>query len=323
MNHNGDLQKAHALVDAAVAAGVDYVKFQTFSADRLVTQSAAKADYQIAATGQGETQHEMLQRLALSEAAHLELKRHCEDAGIRFLSTGFDTESLDFLVRLGIDLIKIPSGEITNLPYLRHAARLGLPLVVSTGMADLEEVEATLAALERAGSSRAAMTVLHCTTEYPAAMADVNLRAMVTMRQRLDVRVGYSDHTLGIAVPVAAVALGAEVVEKHFTLDRNLPGPDHKASLEPNELACMVAAIRDIEAALGGDDKRPCPVEIRNRAVARKSIVAARAIAAGEFFCPENLTVKRPGTGLSPMRWDEVVGRAAPRSFLADELIEL
>lgn len=323
VNHNGDLDLARGLVDAAAAAGADLVKFQTFSADRLVTARARKAEYQARATGAAESQRDMLRRLELSRADHEMLIAHCRSRGVEFFSTGFDRESIDLLVELGIDAFKIPSGEITNLPYLEHIGRFGRRIFLSTGMATLGEIEAALGVLESAGTPRVRITVLHCTTEYPTAMPDVNLRAMVAMRHAFGVTVGYSDHTPGIEVPIAAVALGATVVEKHFTLDRTLPGPDHAASLEPAELAAMVTAIRNIEEALGDGVKRPTPQEAKNRPVARKSIVAARAIRAGETFSDENLTAKRPGTGLSPMRWHDVVGRTAMRDFAVDELIEV
>ncbi len=323
VNHNGALELALRLVDAAADAGADFVKFQTFSADRLVTVGAAKADYQRAATGTQESQHAMLKRLELSEDAHRAIVRQCALRGIGFLSTGFDIESIDFLVGLGVPLIKIPSGEITNLPYLRHIGGLGLPVIMSTGMATLDEVGAALAVLEQAGTHRDRITVLHCTTEYPTAMADVNLRAMLTLRDRFNVRVGYSDHTPGIEVATAAAALGAAVIEKHFTLDATLPGPDHRASLEPQQLSAMVRAIRHVSVALGDGVKIPRPAEEKNSLVARKSLVAARPIAAGEIFSAQNLAIKRPGNGISPMRWDDVIGRTARRDFATDELIEL
>ena len=323
VNHNGDLAMACTLIDVAAAAGADRVKFQTFRADRLVTTQARKADYQIHATDAGESQHSMLRRLELTRSMHDELIAHCRSRGIEFFSTGFDVESIDLLVQLGLDSFKIPSGEITNLPYLRHVGSYKKPVFLSTGMASLGEIEAALMALERAGTPRTRITVLHCTTEYPAPMAEVNLRAMLTIRDAFGVAVGYSDHTAGIEVAIAAVALGATVIEKHFTLDRNLPGPDHKASLEPDELRAMVAAIRNVEQALGVGIKCASPSELKNRPISRKSIVASRAIEAGETFSSDNLTVKRPGTGISPMRWDELLGRKAARRFGRDELIEL
>ena len=323
VNHNGDLELARRLIDVAADAGADRVKFQTFRADRLATRDARKADYQNRTTGAAESQQAMLRGLELTREMHEILIAHCRARGIGFFSTGFDPESIDLLAALGLDQFKIPSGEITNLPYLRHVGRYGYPVILSTGMATLGEIEAALEVLEQAGTPRGRITVLHCNTEYPTPMADVNLRAMLTIRDAFGVAVGYSDHTLGIEVPIAAVALGATVIEKHFTLDRTLPGPDHKASLEPDELKAMVSAIRNIEQALGDGIKRPSPSEEKNKAVARKSIVAARAIRAGEVFTAENVTVKRPGTGISPMRWDEVLGRVAQRNFAPDDRIEV
>jgi N,N'-diacetyllegionaminate synthase len=322
VNHNGDMGLARQLIDAAAAAGADLVKFQTFSADRLVTRAAAKARYQEAGSDAGESQHAMLRKLELTPAMHEELMAHCRSRGIGFFSTAFDLESVDLLASLGLDRFKVPSGELTNLPYLRRIGRHGKPVIVSTGMASLGEVDAALAVLEDAGVGKRDLTVLHCTTEYPTAMADVNLRAMSAMAAAFGVAVGYSDHTAGIEVPIAAVALGATVIEKHFTIDRTLAGPDHKASLEPAELRAMVSAIRHVEAALGDGVKRRRPSEAGNAAVARKSIVARRAIRKGELLDESNLTVKRPGTGISPMRWDEIIGRVADRDYVADELIE-
>jgi N,N'-diacetyllegionaminate synthase len=323
VNHNGDMAMARQLIDVAADAGADWVKFQSFRADKLVTAYAAKADYQSLATGSAESQHAMIRRLELTRADHETLQRHCATRAIHFFSTGFDAESVDMLMELGLDCCKVPSGEITNLPLLRHIGRYGKAVILSTGMATLGEIEAALHALESAGTPRARITVLHCNTEYPTPMVDVNLRAMLSIRDAFGVAVGYSDHTAGIEVAVAAVALGATVIEKHFTLDRTLPGPDHKASLEPGELRSLVAAIRNIEQALGDGIKRPSPSEAKNKPIARKSLVAARAIRAGELFSETNVTVKRPGSGVSPMRWDEVIGRAAPRDFVADELISL
>lgn len=322
VNHNGDLEMARRLVDVAAQSGADFVKFQTFKADRLVTRQAAKADYQRQSTAEGESQYDMILRLELTPEMHVELIEHCRRQGIRFLSTGFDIESLDLLASLGIPFFKVPSGEITNLPYLQHIGRMGKPVILSTGMADMAEIGAALRVLEEAGTPHQEITVLHCNTEYPTPMRDVNLRAMLSIRDAYDVQVGYSDHTAGIEVPIAAVALGATVIEKHFTLDRNLPGPDHRASLEPGELKAMVAAIRNIELALGDGVKRPSSSEAKNIAIARKSLVAARPIRAGEPFTLDNLAVKRPGTGVSPMRLNEMLGRVAGRNFQADELIE-
>jgi N,N'-diacetyllegionaminate synthase len=323
VNHNGDVGLAKRLVDCARDAGADVVKFQTFSASRQVTRFAEKAAYQIQTTDGKESQYDMLRRLELTEEMHKELIAHCALRRIEFFSTAFDIESVDLLIGLGQNRFKIPSGEITNLPYLRRIGRAGKDVLLSTGMATLGEVEQAIAALEAAGTPRTRMTVLHCTTEYPAPMTEVNLRAMQTLHAAFDVAVGYSDHTLGFEVAIAAVAMGASVIEKHFTLDRSLPGPDHKASLEPQELKAMVAAIRNIEQALGDGIKRLTPSEARNRPIARKSLVASRPIAAGERFSTDNVAAKRPGTGLSPMRWDDVIGRPAPRAFAADELIEL
>lgn len=322
VNHNGDLDLARQLVDVAADAGADLVKFQTFRADRLATRDARKADYQASATGGEETQHAMLKRLELSESDHHVLIAHCAARQIGFFSTGFDTDCVDMLVRLGADRFKVPSGEITNLPYLRHIGAMGRPVILSTGMATLGDIEAALQALESAGTPRSAITVLHCNTDYPTPAHEVNLRAMQNIGQSFGVQVGYSDHTNGIEIAIAAVALGASVIEKHFTLSRSLPGPDHQASLEPAELKAMVLAIRNIEAALGDGIKRPSPNEQKNRAIARKSLVAGRAIRAGELFSPDNLAVKRPGTGISPMRWDDYIGRPSPRDYAADELIQ-
>jgi N,N'-diacetyllegionaminate synthase len=321
VNHNGDLDLARQLIDAAAVAGADFVKFQTFNADRQVRRSAKKADYQAQVTDSTESQHEMLRKLELTEAMHRELIAHCATRNIGFFSTGFDIESVDLLVSLGQDHFKIPSGEITNLPYLRHIGQLGKAVILSTGMATMGEIEAAIEVLEQAGTPRAKLTVLHCTTEYPTPMCDVNLRAMESIRAAFGVAAGYSDHTLGIEVAIAAVALGASVIEKHFTLDRKLPGPDHQASLEPAELAAMVTAIRNIEVALGDGIKRLTPSEAKNKPIARKSLVASRAIKAGEIFTAENLTAKRPGYGISPMRWDEIMGKKAMRDFAADELL--
>ena len=323
VNHNGDFTLAKKLVDAAAAAGADLVKFQTFSADCLVTNNAPKAEYQTQAIGNLQSQFAMLKKLELSPQMHQDLISYCGLKNIDFFSTGFDIESLDYLASLGLDRFKIPSGEITNLPYLRHAGAFGKSVILSTGMATLGEIEAALHALESAGTPRSRITVFHCNTEYPTPMQDVNLRAMCSIRDSFGVEVGYSDHTAGIEVPIAAVALGATVIEKHLTLDRNLPGPDHMASLEPDEFAAMVSAIRNIEQAMGDGIKRPSPSELKNKPIARKSLVAARTILAGEIFTQDNVTTKRPGTGVSPMRWDEVIGRIAVRDFLADELITL
>ncbi len=323
VNHNGDLGLAKQLIDAAAEAGADLVKFQTFDANRLVTRATKKADYQTQATDSSESQHAMLRRLELTEDMHRELIAHCAARNIGFFSTGFDTESIDLLLSLGQDHFKIPSGEITNLPYLRHIGQLGKNVIVSTGMSTLGDIDAVIDVLKQAGTAPTQITILHCTTEYPTPMNEVNLRAMQNIQAAFGVAVGYSDHTLGIEVAIAAVALGATVIEKHFTLDRKLPGPDHKASLQPAELKAMVAAIRNIEVALGDGIKRLTPSEAKNKSVARKSLIASQAIKAGEVFSAQNITTKRPGTGITPMRWDEIMGRTAPRDFVADELIEL
>lgn len=323
VNHNGDTALAKQLIDVAAAAGADLVKFQTFNADRLATRAAQQADYQHQTTDSTESQHKMLRRLELSEAMHTELIAHCAARNIGFFSTGFDIGSVDLLVRLGQNRFKIPSGEITNLPYLRHVGRLGKAVILSTGMATMGEIESAIAILVESGTPRALLTVLHCTTEYPTPMGEVNLRAMLSIQAAFGVAVGYSDHTPGIEVAVAATALGATIIEKHFTLDRNLPGPDHKASLEPNELKAMVCAIRNIELAMGDGIKRLTPSEAKNKPVARKSLVASRAIEAGDVFTAENITAKRPGTGISPMLWDDVIGKQSLRDFALDELIDL
>lgn len=323
VNHNGDLGLAKGLIDMAASAGADCVKFQTFAADRIVTRTAVKADYQIESTGREESHHAMLRRLELTPDMHVELIAHCTAREIGFLSTPFDLESVDFLADLGLQTFKIPSGEITNLPYLRRIGQLAREVILSTGMATLADVAAALAALEQAGTPRDRIVVLHCTTEYPAPLHEVNLRAMQSLKEFFGVQVGYSDHTLGIEMAIAAVAMGAVVVEKHITLDRTMPGPDHLASLEPTELSDLVAAVRNVERALGDGIKRVTPSEARNAPVVRKSIVASRDIAAGEVFSNTNLTAKRPGTGMSPMQWDEVVGKRAGRSFVTDEQIRL
>lgn len=322
VNHNGDINMAKKLIDVAADAGADLVKFQTFSADRLVTESASKADYQKLATENVESQHNMLRKLELSEAMHHELIAHCALREIGFFSTGFDIESINLLVSFGQGLFKIPSGEITNLPYLHHIGKLGKEVILSTGMSTMDEIESAISALEESGTPRARLTVLHCTTAYPVPMSDVNLRAMQSIRSKFGVDVGYSDHTVGIEISLAAVALGAKVIEKHFTLDRTLPGPDHKASLEPGELSSMIAGIRNIEVALGDGFKRLMPSEVNNRDVARKSIVARVPISVNQVLSEENLTTKRPGTGISPMQWSNLLGKKANRNYSADELID-
>ena len=322
VNHNGDMNMAKRLIDIAANSGADLVKFQTFSANRLVTHGAAKADYQILATDKTESQHDMLRKLELTESMHNELIAHCASQNIGFFSTGFDVESINLLVGLGQELFKIPSGEITNLPYLRHIGKLDKTVILSTGMSNMDEIEAAINVLEESGTHRSKITVLHCTTAYPVPMSDVNLRAMQSIQKKLNVAVGYSDHTLGIEIPIAAVALGATIIEKHFTTDRSLPGPDHKASLEPAELLAMIDGIRNIEKALGDGVKRLMPSEITNLPIARKSIVASLPIKAGDLYTEHNLTAKRPGTGISPMEWHNLLGSKANRDYLADELID-
>lgn len=322
VNHNGSLEMAKRLVDAAVDAGADYVKFQTFKAEKLVTAKAAKAEYQMHNTGDSDSsQFKMLKELELSEQDHYELMDYCKAKGIRFLSTAFDLESIEFLHSLGLGLWKIPSGEITNYPFLRKIAGYDEEVVMSTGMCDPEDVKAALAALSDNGQDLSKVTLLHCNTQYPTPMQDVNLNAMLSLKS-LTGKAGFSDHTRGIEIPIAAAALGAEVIEKHFTLSRSLPGPDHKASLEPAELKAMVQAVRNVEAALGNGIKHVTPSEAANREIARKSIVASRHIAKGELLSEENMTAKRPGNGISPMRWREVEGTVAIRDFNRDELIE-
>lgn len=320
VNHNGSFDLACKLVDAAKEAGVDCIKFQTFKSKNLVSNSAQKADYQKSTTGEG-SQVDMLKKLELSYDEFLKLKAYCDQVGICFLSTPFDFDSIEFLNSIDMPFWKIPSGEVTNLPYLEALAKTGKPVVMSTGMCEMKEIEAAIDVLKKNGTKE--IKLLHCNTEYPTPFEDVNLKAMLTMKDALGLEVGYSDHTKGIDVPVAAVALGATVIEKHFTLDRNMEGPDHKASLEPDELAAMVSSIRHIEKALGSGDKTPSPSERKNIAIARKSIVAKMDIKQGEVFTVDNITVKRPGNGISPMLWHEVLGKAASRDFEEDELIEL
>lgn len=306
----------------AVDAGADCVKFQTFKAEKLAGRCAEKAEYQKAATGNDESQFEMLKKLELSEDDHRILFDYCKSKKIIYLSTPFDVDSIDLLLKLGVEIMKIPSGEITNLPYLRKIGASQKPVILSTGMSNLREIESALAVLMETGTCREKITVLHCNTEYPTPFTDVNLRAMLTIREAFKIKVGYSDHTPGIEIPIAAVALGAEVVEKHFTLSRDMKGPDHKASLEPHELKNMVRSIRNVELALGDGIKCPSASEMKNRSIARKSIVASRNIKAGELFSEKNLTTKRPGTGISPMDWDSIIGKKAGRDFSEDELIE-
>ena len=321
VNHNGSLKLACKLIDVAKAAGADIVKFQTFKATKLVSESADKAIYQKNTTDPAETQFEMIRKLELSRENHIELIRHCEKVGIEFLSAPFDLDSIDLLHELGVKYFKIPSGEITNYPYLKAMAFYNKPIIMSTGMADMDEVLAALDVLVSHGTEKDKISVLHCNTEYPTPFKDVNLLAIRTMREMLGLPIGYSDHTMGIQVPIAAVALGATIIEKHFTLDRTFPGPDHKASLEPAELELMISSIRNIEQALGDGIKKPSLSEKKNILVARKSIVASRIIEKDELFSYDNLATKRPGTGVSPMKWNDIIGTAATRYYSKDEKI--
>lgn len=324
VNHNADFNIAKKLIDVAAESGVDYVKFQTAVPHLVVTKEGAMADYQIENLGQQESQLEMTKKIHLPLSDFEKLAEYAKEKKIKFASTPFDLVSVDTLSELNMDFFKIPSGEITNYPYLVKIAKLGLPIIISTGMANIQEVKEAIAVLTENGITRENITVLHCNTEYPTPMEDVNLRAMFHLQKELGVAIGYSDHTLGIEVPIAAVALGAKVIEKHFTLDKNLPGPDHKASLEPDELKAMVEAIRNIEKAIAGSGlKEPSASEIKNKPIARRSIVAKTTIKKGSVFTEENITVKRPGTGISPMKWNEVLGQTAMRDFEEDELIEL
>ncbi|OWY20693.1 N-acetylneuraminate synthase [Sphingobacteriales bacterium UPWRP_1] len=324
VNHNGNLHMAKQLIEVAANAGANYVKFQTFKTERLVSRSAQKAQYQAANTGNNtEGQFDMIKRLELDENAHYQLLEHCQKTGIGFLSTAFDLESIDLLKKLGLTLFKIPSGEITNLPYLQKIACHAGNVILSTGMANLSEIEAALSVLLQNGLQRSQITLLHCNTEYPTPMADVNLKAMQTMAQTFGVKTGYSDHTNGIEVAIAAVALGAVCIEKHFTLDRNLPGPDHRASLEPDELKNMVQAIRNIEQALGNGIKQPSASELKNKPVARKSIYTARPLPAGHLLTPDDLEMKRPAYGISPMDMQLVLGKQLKTGLPAEHLLQL
>lgn len=325
VNHNGSMENAFRLVDAAADAGVDYIKFQTFKSEKLVSGSAKKADYQIQNTRNSEeTQLQMLQKLELSQEQHAQLIAYCQKKNIQFFSTAFDLDSLEYLHKVGLKMVKIPSGEITNLPYLRKAARLFRQVILSTGMTTISEIKDAVSVFTDAGIPKENITILHCNTEYPTPMDDVNLKAMLHIQEVFATEVGYSDHTLGIEVPIAAVALGASIVEKHFTLDKKMNGPDHSASLEPDELKAMVSAIRNLEKALSGSGmKEVSPSEQKNMAIARKSIVATKEIHKGELFTEDNIGVKRPGTGISPMQWDEVIGKVSQQDFAEDELITI
>ena len=321
VNHNGDMMLAYKLVDAAKDSGANIIKFQTFNPKSIVSKFAQKAEYQKRNTGGEDGQLTMLNKLALSQENFVDLKAYCEKVGIDFLSTPFDLESIEFLDSIGCRLWKIPSGEITNYPYLVKIAKTGYPVIMSTGMSNMEEIGEALDVLTKNGSGE--ISLLHCTTEYPAPFEDVNLKAMHTLKEKFGCKIGYSDHTKGIEIPIAAVAMGAEIIEKHFTLDKNMEGPDHKASLEPNELKAMVQAIRNVEKAIGDGNKTPSNSEKKNIEIVRKSIVAKRNIKTGERLTEENITTKRPGNGISPMRWNEVLGTVAKRDFSEDELIEV
>jgi len=321
VNHNGDINLAKQLIEIAADAGADVVKFQTFNAARLTLHNAIKADYQLKTSNSNETQFTMLSKLELTESMHHQLIAHCKLFNIGFLSTAFDIESVNLLVGLNQKLFKVPSGEITNLPYLRHIGKLNKKVILSSGMSSIKEVKDAVKLLNSSGTSRNKITVLHCTSEYPAPMNEVNLLAMQTISSDLGLEVGYSDHTIGIEVAIAAAAMGASVIEKHFTINRNLPGPDHQASLEPGELKDMIFAIRNIEIAMGDGVKDLSPSEVKNQPVIRKSLVALKAIEAGELFTNQNVTTKRPGTGISPMRWDEFIGKTAQKNYKEDDLI--
>lgn len=321
VNHNGSLAMAKQLAGVAKAAGADIVKFQTAKPELVISRFAEKAEYQKAETGEAESQLEMCKRIHLTFDEHAQLKEYCDSIGIAYLSTPFDLDSIDFLQQLGTPMWKVPSGEITNLPYLEKIAATKKPVILSTGMSMISEIEDTLTILEDGGAGP--ITLLHCNTEYPTPIEDANLLAMQDLREQFGLPVGYSDHTAGIEADIAAAALGAVVIEKHFTLDKTLPGPDHKASLSPEELTAMVAAVRKTELALGDGRKHVTESEAKNKPIARKSILAKRDIKKGETFTPENLTVKRPGDGISPMRWYDVLGKTAKRDFAEDEKIEL
>lgn len=321
VNHNGEIDIAKELIDVAFKAGVDAVKFQSFKADKTVSKNTVKAPYQKHTTNETESQYQMIKKLELSFEDHVELIDHCKQKSIIFLSSPFDIESINLLRRLGLETIKIPSGEITNLPYLRAIGELNKKIILSTGMSDIGEVEDAIDVLVKSGTGKNNIAILHANTEYPTPMEDVNLNAMLTIKQAFSVPVGYSDHTNGIEVPIAAVAVGAEIIEKHFTLDKNLEGPDHKASLNPGELFQMVKAIRNIEKAMGNGLKKPSKSEMANKLIARKSIIAAQDISKGEILTENNLITKRPGNGLSPMLWDHVIGKKATKDYHEDELI--
>ncbi len=322
VNHNGSIKLAKKLISVAADAKADYVKFQTYKTEANVTKNAEKAEYQKLHTDQNETQFDMIKKLELGLEAHEELIKHCKNKKIKFLSTAFDLESIEMLDDMNIEFYKIPSGEITNLPYLRRVALKRKPVFLSTGMSNLEEVKTAIKVLTESGVLKQNITILHCNTQYPTPFSDVNLKAMKTIRDELGVSVGYSDHTRGIEIPIAAAAMGATVIEKHFTLNRNFPGPDHSASLEPDELKLMVSAIRNIELAMGDGIKRPSNSEKENLLIVRKSIVAKRKIKAGDLFSKNNITTKRPGIGISPMKWDSIIGSRASKEYMIDDIIK-
>ncbi len=323
VNLNKNFNTAKKLIDIAAKAKVDYIKFQTFIADKLVTRKASRAKYQVKNTKSNDSQYSLLKSLELSKEMHFKIKNYCNKKNIKFFSTAFDIDSLNFLIDLGIKIIKIPSGEINNVPLLREIGKKKMPIIMSTGMADLKEIKFALQLLIKSGTKKSDISILHCSTQYPTPFSDVNLNAMNTIRKKFNVNVGYSDHTLGIEVPIAAVAMGASIIEKHFTISRSLPGPDHLASLEPNELIDMVKSIRNIETAFGKKTKKPSKNELQNLLVARKSIVALKNINKGDIFSEKNITVKRPGKGLSPRLWDKVLGKKSKFNFKKDQFIKL
>jgi N,N'-diacetyllegionaminate synthase len=324
VNHNGDMNLAKKLIEAAAKAGANIIKFQTFNANRLVTKFIEKAEYQVNSDiNKNESQLSMLSKLELTAPMHKELIKHCSKSNIEFLSTGFDIKDIEFLVQLGVQYIKIPSGEITNIPYLRYIGNQRKSVILSTGMSNLADIEIAIDVLEKSGTPRNKVTLLHCTSSYPAPLEEVNLRAMEAMSKAFDIEIGYSDHTQGIEVSIAAVAMGAKIIEKHFTMDRNLPGPDHQMSLEPSELKAMITSIRNIELAFGDGIKRPTSSELKNINFIRKSIVAKQKIKKGEIFTEENIAIKRPGSGVSPIYWDQILGKIALQDYCEDDFIKI
>jgi N,N'-diacetyllegionaminate synthase len=322
VNHDGSIKKAKELIDSAAYSGADFAKFQTFKAEKIITKQAPKANYQKRSLSDNESQYNMIKRLELNKNSHIELLNHCNLKKIKYLSTAFDMESIQDLIDLDIPIMKIPSGEIINFSFLKKIGSLGKPIILSTGMSTMSEISDAVKLLIESGSKKDSLTILHCNTEYPTPYEDVNLRAMLSIRDKFNVKVGYSDHTLGIEVPIAAVAMGASVIEKHFTLDRSSDGPDHAASLEPDELKEMVSSIRNIEKAMGDGLKKPSPSEIKNINIARKSIVASKVINKGDVFTEKNLTVKRPGSGISPMKWNDIINKKSNFNYEIDELIK-